>query len=351
MSIEFFKRMTLKELEARSKLTNRRKEYLVGYLYGKTLLKKLNSSSMLQKKRTKMTSLPTVYYGTQSCQATLKDGRPCRNKAYYLYQNALRCGVHSKDPERKELPKDPNKKENRQKAIKEHAASVERAAEKNREEKKEGTVICSQMRMMKECETQPGFLKVYPNYRHQNKEDGFGCSSLSPMSIGPIDSKQPGLPIAKNLENFHQGNKVFPSEVDAKGNVKDSFFTTQKNMYLDPVPHRHKEGASGNVPLFSLWVRQNGEKVRMTYFESRQFYCTFYERGVEKLPDFLKLKDMRSKGYNLQICGYDAYQPTKSIEECYKDTSRPFGHEIVLYTMLVYPQSEWPWRKYRTEEF
>ena len=81
------------------------------------------------------------------------------------------------------------------------------------------------------------------------------------------------------------------------------------------------------------------------------FYCAFYENIVKNLDDFKILQEKINNGYNLQICGYDAYDVNTDIETCYKDTKKQFGHELVLYTMLVYPQEEYPWKKYKTEEY
>lgn len=60
------------------------------------------------------------------------------------------------------------------------------------------------------------------------------------------------------------------------------------------------------------------------------------------------------------ICGYDAYNPFKRprkrsetyknasagrrILKCYLDVSKPFGHELVLYTMLMFSHKDYPWR-------
>jgi hypothetical protein len=78
----------------------------------------------------------------------------------------------------------------------------------------------------------------------------------------------------------------------------------------------------------------------------------YYERATKQNPDFLRLQRLIDDGFDLRICGYDAYEVgDKTLEECYCDVSRPFGHELVLYTMLVAPEEDWPWRKYVTFEF
>ncbi len=318
-----------------------------------------------------------TYYGEKNCTALYKSGKnkgkSCNNFAYYMDNGNILCGVHSRNiKDRKKLPVNPNKDKLRKANLKERAILVEKAAVKNNNKGKSGHVICSKMRMMKAVDHYDGYKKVFPNFRHQNRKDGFGCKSLSPKSMGPIDHGQPNLPPSKNLENFHQGNKVFPCEVDEDGNPLSSFYDMRIAMYNDSEPHRHKvlgdpkakssKGGNKNVPLYSIWRRKNGKEVRKTYLESRQFYCTEYERIALKDENFLSLKIMLKNGYNLQICGYDAYNvdevpspeeghlPSK-LEDCYLDVSRPFGHELVLYTLLTVESKDYPWRIHKDEDF
>ena len=298
--------------------------------------------------------MSVIYYNTIKCEDSYKSGEHCRNNAYYCYLGKNVCGVHSKKEERVKLPRDPNSKQKKETVLKDRIARVEKKAARNKRKGKRGKVICTKLRMMKQPDHVDGFLKVFPNFKHQNRNDGFGCKSLSPKDMGPIDHGQPGMPIALNLENFHQGNKVFPVEVDEKKEPVERFFETQRKMYQDPIPHRHKKEAVGknkNIPVYSLWKREDGTLVKCTYFESRQFYCTYYERIAPTLDDFEYLQDLLNDGYNLQICGYDAYDITGTLEEHYCDITRPFGHELVLYTLLTAEPDDYPWRKYKTEEF
>jgi hypothetical protein len=236
--------------------------------------------------------------------------------------------------------------------LKKEKEIIENAAIENKNRSVSGQVICSPLKMMKPPEDIPGFLKVFPNFKHQNRKDGYGCKNLSPKAMGPIVHSQPGLPIALNLENFWQFSKVFPDEVDEKGNIKDIFFTRQKEAFQDPIPYRHKPNATGNIPLYSVFIRKSGEIVTYKYVEARQFYCNYYERFAKASSEFSYLQDLLSKGYNLQICGYDAYKVTIPLEKHYLDSSKPFGHEMVLYTMLTEKdESKYPWRKYKTEDF
>lgn len=325
----------------------------------------------------------SVYYGETTCCAMKKDGVGCDNKAYYTVNNNNNkinnmkdskkdknylCGVHSQKMVREKLPKNPNKQNIKNDLLDIHEKLIENVAIKNKINNIKGNVVCYKMKMMSEVLLKDGYLNIFPNFKHLNRKDGLGIPSLSPMSIGPIQHNQPDLPVSLNLENFHQGNKVFPDEVDDSNNPLPSFFKTQIDMYNDATPHRHKVNAhkiikkenkkgdkkekkNKNIPLYSIWVLSNGDKVKLSYFESRQFYCNYYERATAHNPDFLLLKAKINDGYNLQICGYDAYDVIKSPEEHYLDTSRPFGHELVLYTMLVLDKSDYPWRKYKTFNF
>jgi hypothetical protein len=73
---------------------------------------------------------------------------------------------------------------------------------------------------------------------------------------------------------------------------------------------------------------------------------------VPSLPEFLALNQMLNDGTNLQIVGYDGYREgvEQSLWDHFNDTSRPFGHELVLYTLLTVPNpDEYPWRRFQTE--
>ena len=52
-----------------------------------------------------------------------------------------------------------------------------------------------------------------------------------------------------------------------------------------------------------------------------------------------------TQGCDLLMCGYDVF-PVKdgqTLEQAYLDSTKPFGHELVLFTMLTSPEADWPW--------
>lgn len=280
-----------------------------------------------------------AYFGEQPCSGVTKDGSKCVNKAYYKTKvGALRCGVHSKQNHRTKLKKNPNAKKIRERELELHAESVQ----KRRKPNERGDITCYKMRMMKAVPLVDGFLLIFPNRKHENRTDGYGCSSLSPMTLGPVKHGQPGLPDSISIENYHQFNKCFSFE-EKDGKILPVFYEKRKQAYLDPIPHRHKYKG---VPLFSVHIDANGKERRYTYIESRFFYCIWYEKLAQQTSAFKKLKEQLTNGYNLCICGYDAYAPTKDLYSHYCDPSRPFGHELVLYSLLI---GEAPWRRYYQE--
>jgi len=220
-----------------------------------------------------------------------------------------------------------------------------------------GNVIVTKMRMMQKPEYVERYLTVFPNFKHNNRVDGLGMAMLSPKHIGPITHWMPNLPPAKNLENFHQFAKVFPSEVDSQGNVTKESIDERREAYEDNMPYRHKPAAllkgndgNKNIPLFSVYYDKKGNEHRYTYLECRWFYCYFYEKHVSTSKEFLRLKNMINEGWNLNIAGYDGYNITMTPYEHYVDTSRPFGHELVLYCMLVIDDPmNYPWNVYHEQ--
>jgi hypothetical protein len=296
------------------------------------------------------------FYGEQPCAR-------CKNGAYYEYEGAYMCGVHSRDKAlRIKLDKDPDAANKRAAELKAHFDGCEREAEARGARPPAELVTLEKMAMMRSPALQPGVINVFPNYKHAGRDDGVGMRTLSPKFLGPVDHGQPGLEPALNLENFHQSNKVWPHEVGPDGAPTEAFFELQKALYADPEPHRHKPGAQGerndprrgagknrNIPYFSVWRDERGLH-QLTYIQSRELYCTFYERLATQQPEFAALQTLLTNGYRLNLVGYDAYPVAKvdaeELDRCYLDPSRPFGHELVLFSLLVLERADFPWRRH-----
>lgn len=307
---------------------------------------------------------PAIFYGEVSCRAKVKStGKDCANNAYYKEGNSYLCGVHSNKDKRVKLMKNPNKKNIMLDAIKVHNDTIELVRQDNKDKELTGNMKCHKMAMMKPVPLVGGYLNVFPNFKHNNRSDGYGCSALSPMSLGPVYMFiEQGLPIAKNIENFHQNRKIWPNEVDDNGDPTKEALELQIKMYNDPIPHRHKydakemaklrkqvDGENRNQPLYSIHRTLKGELRRYTYVESRFFYCTAYEILAKQQKEFGVLQEYIKNGTNIMICGYDAYDVTMTLYEHYCDPTKPFGHELVLYTLLmIQDETEYPWRQYRS---
>jgi len=308
-----------------------------------------------------------IYYGSIVCQAILNSGKnkgeKCTNRAYYQENYKYLCGQHSDKTKRTTLPKNKAKAENRKKEIEQHISDVESIAKTNLAKSISGKIRCHKMGMMKRVPLIYGYLNVFPNNKHQNRKDGFGYASLSPMKLGPVIHKQPNLPNAKNIENYHQFSKCWPNEVNKNKEPTKEWIQRRLEGYNDPIPHRHKfdakemkklsgaevNGENRNSPLFSVFLDTKGIEHKFTYVQCRYFYCKAYEVLAKRTDDYKKLREMITSGQNLMICGYDAYEITKDLYEHYIDPTKPFGHELVLYSLLTLNEDDYPWDKYKKE--
>ncbi len=303
---------------------------------------------------------PTLtYFGKGICQGQYKsgakEGQPCEKWAYYQEGDQILCGIHSNKTKRITLPKNPKADQIKEEQRLARMEKVNQVSQLNFAAGKRGQLIVTKFRMMKGLEYVDGYYPVFPNYKHGNRKDGYGCPALSPKSMGPITHIMPKLPPALNLENFHQFAKVFPFELDENGRQKLEYFEARIVAYHDPIPHRHKydrkelkkkmgQDKNINIPAFSLYYTAQGEERKFNYFGCRYFYCKKYEEIALKTKEFGQLKEWLDKGVNLQIVGYDGYSVNKSLWECYCDVGRPFGHELVLYTLLTVDEMKnYPW--------
>jgi len=246
---------------------------------------------------------------------------------------------------RTKLKKDPDASRKRQAEQLRRTQAAETAAEEN---PGRGQVRCASLRMMQTAPHVEGYLSIFPNRKHRKRVDGgLACSYLSPMELGPVPHQEPGQPQAKNIENYHQAAKFFEG-LDQAG---PGFWQDVGRRYADPVPHRHKHaGHRQNAPLYSVRKDTSGRERRFNYLESRYFYCYWYAQLAPAHADYRRLTEALDRGFNLLIVGYDGYEVTRSLREHYEDVSRPFGHELVLYTLLtVANPADYPWAQYRRE--
>jgi len=284
-----------------------------------------------------------IFYGEQTCTAMKASGLPCTNRAYYVGQL---CGTHSNKSTRQKLCKNPNVAMLKEQSIVDHSQTLE----VHRTPNERGKVVMTKMRMMQAVGLIPGFMNVFPNNKHANRQDGWGCPSLSPMRLGPVIHNEPDYPPCMNIENYHQQSKVFPTEVDANGDPTLEFYKRRKDMFICKDAFRHKYPDLKMYPLYSVFFDQDGTEHRYSYIESRQFYCRAYEHLAKQTEDYKRLIELRDKGFHLRIVGYDGFDLRSDRDDLvdllkthYLDDSKPFGHEVVLFTMLTIEEKDYPW--------
>lgn len=148
------------------------------------------------------------------------------------------------------------------------------------------------------------------------------------------------------------------------------WYARRNQMYKDAEPHRHKfnkdqmkeerkavpDQLNGNQAMYSLHLALDGTEKRFTYVESRYFYCCAYEKLAVPQPAFQQLLKWHQDGVDLRLCGYDAFDMGVSADASalythYCDPTLPFGHERVLYALLMLSErlDDLPWRRYRRE--
>ncbi len=345
-----------------------------------------------RRKSKRKRSLDFPFHGQASCEGIIqKTKAKCTNKAYYEQAGKFYCGVHSSTKkQRSELVQDPQKEEKRRLELARWKVDVEEVAMVNRANGKKGHVRVGKLRMRRAPPHVAGYLKVFPNFRHGNRVDGFGCKTLSPMDLGPVRHGMLGWPDAENLENYYQGAKIFLGEVivhdeggytseeeaevdrpiDLQYTILFDAIVLRKEMYKDKTPHRHKfkylvmknmvaDKKNLNKPLFSSYYHQyiKHKERRFTYIESRYFYCAQYQDLTDYNTELRNLRTKIDQGYNLHILGYDGREVKRrlsekeSLSDClyryYLDESKPYGHELVLYTLLaISDPKDYPWNRY-----
>jgi hypothetical protein len=291
-------------------------------------------------------------HGEIKCEAVLKSGNKaghkCENGAYFSTASGYLCGVHSKKLERQELPKfsKVQKLEFKNNIFDNILESASIMADANYKNKKIGSVSLYRLgsRFSKVTPIN-GVLDVYPNFMSTYQGIGIVCPELSPMKVGPIIHSQKGLPNAQNLENFYQYSKFY-NNLESKTQFKE----LQVAGFTDSIPHRRKYKKT-DIPDCFIWIDSNGIEQHLTYLQSRQFYANYYQRGIQECWDFIFLKHLICNGYNLRICGPDAYPLKEDSMSSYCDITVPRGHEFCLYEMLTNKDGNYPWIILKTFDF
>ncbi|KAL9656933.1 hypothetical protein ABK040_007024 [Willaertia magna] len=181
---------------------------------------------------------------------------------------------------------------------------------------------------------------------------------LSPMLLGPYEYEmnidndypleeikllkknknyKPEIISIQNLENYWQFSKVWKEEEELNPEINEmrpnkTFFNRRLEGWKDKKAHRWVK--KGEVPLYAWW---HGRK--LDYMQARrEIYCPLYAEKVVHTEGFKKLQNLLKRGDNLLILGYDGYDyhaEGMTLNDCFNDVSRPFGHELVLCGLLT----------------
>ena len=284
-----------------------------------------------------------IYSGDHECgsryKSGSKEGLKCSGRAYYFQEGNIYCGRHSKKETRKKLKNNPEKDILRQKENEVRKSKADNLAAINKQNNIKGKVIVSKLSFMSSPQYQDGYMAIFPNYKHKNRQDGLGFSKLSPKCLGPVIHNMKNLPRSKNLENFYQYSKITKDEKYA------DYLEVRIDAYNSDLVLKKKKKDVVN----SIYFDKENQPNNFDYIQSRFFYCHYYEKLAMKTPEFAKLKDILENGYNLQIFGYDGYNIDRDIYQHYT-AAKPFGHELVLYCLLmIYNKEEYPWNIYYKE--
>lgn len=297
------------------------------------------------------------YHGETTCAHL-----GCERPAYYAIADEPRCGHHARKgtPGRRALPKNPATLQAKEQAKAERIRLVQVAADKNSAAGLRGQLKLRHYSQREPFEPTPGFAIVWPNDSRPRVAVDLWVPALSPKRLGPVETGQPNTPPALTIEAAHQQSKCWPHEVGLDGFPLPEFFVRRNAAFQDPerAKWRWTFGATKaehlktspvpegnpNVPAFFVWVANDGTVQRLSYVESRIYYCTFYSQLAPATEDFVLLQEMLDSGINCEIWGFDAPNgapDADQLRQSYLDPSWPFGHEVCLYALL---QGLAPWR-------
>jgi len=177
--------------------------------------------------------------------------------------------------------------------------------------------------------------------------------TLSPMKISPVFDIN-GFLYGLTIEDAWQASKVFPWHLNNYvGDMKwyPSWHKWSRQCRFSGEGKRHRSkgnvvnNINKNIPLFSFY---NGH--RLSYFEARKcMYMPWLSDEIQNESAYLDLLYRHKSGQDIILLEPDGVHPEVAqdltptiIDQLYQDTSRPFGHGLVIAsTLLDYK----PWKK------
>lgn len=155
-------------------------------------------------------------------------------------------------------------------------------------------IILQRMLFRRSLSYPDGYVPIFPNRRHQNRKDGFGCSSLFPMAMPDTHSLK--IKVGKQiweatcLENFWQGAKVFDKDIDEKEELTEDYYKMRNSVWSSETPCRHKYDPKKSKCLYFPWCDEDGKKIKLDYIEAGEIYCRIYEKFALKTADYKKVR-------------------------------------------------------------
>ena len=177
---------------------------------------------------------------------------------------------------------------------------------------------------------------------------------LSPMLLGPCElyvGPDGQMLTSQTVEAAWQCSKVYPHQVGPDGEPTQEWWewarrgwakTYQEYAAQDKMSLRYpmgKDPLTGRSPraAYSYWAGAHCD-----YVKGRQrIYIPLYTKAVERTDAYRWLQEMyedaKSRGAGVKIYDFDGlnlYAAGRSYAEALADTTRPFGHSLVLCAML-----------------
>ena len=196
-----------------------------------------------------------------------------------------------------------------------------------------GLVACGRIQRGHNWPEKDGFERINVCSSAQGWSKAFSPFVLGPIEV-PTGTGTKRL-IARKFENLWQQSKVYPSEVGQNGEPTDAFFARRNKAWDSSQGMRYVKikGKSMKGQRFEyIWWQGK----HLSYLEGRrEIYMRYYVKEVQKTGAWEKLKKMHDSGENLLIVGFDGRDFGDSLEQAFKDETKPFGHELVLCGMLT----------------